>query len=401
MKLAFLLTQSLDSPSGLGRYLPLSKELARLGHTVEIFALHPNIQNLPRRSFEQDGLQIHYVAPMHVRKVADQKLYYPAHQMIGIAATAAWQLSRAALSTRADLIYIGKPHPMNSIAGLAAKYLRNKPICLDCDDYEAASGNFGAGWQRRVIETFEKGMPRRTRLVSTNTRFLQEKLISWGAPAGRVFHLPNGVDRDRFPTPDPADLSALRRQWALEDRSVVLYLGSLSLASHAVDLLLEAFGRVVTGCPQAVLLMVGGGEDIQGLQRQAQSLGIEQAMRWVGRVPAEQAVNYYHLAQVSVDPVYDNDAARGRSPLKMFESWACGTPFVSAKVGDREALAGSPPAALLAAPGDPQALSAAILQALNDAPTADALRQRGLRTVEAYYWDRLARETEHFLKEFG
>jgi glycosyltransferase involved in cell wall biosynthesis len=85
----------------------------------------------------------------------------------------------------------------------------------------------------------------------------------------------------------------------------------------------------------------------------------------------------------------------------MFESWACGTPFVSAKVGDREALAGSPAAALLAQPGDAEALSAAILQALNAAPTADALRQRGLQTVEAYYWDRLARQAEHFLQEFG
>lgn len=401
MKLAFLLTQSLESPSGLGRYLPLAKELSRRGHTVDIFALHPNIQALASRSLEQDGVRVHYVAPMHVRKVGDQKLYYPPHRMVGIAAAGAWQLSRAALSTQADLIYIGKPHPMNSLAGLAAKYLRGKPIFLDCDDYEAASGNFGAGWQRAVVSFFERRIPRQARLVTTNTRFLQEKLISWGAPAGRVFYLPNGVDRGRFQTPDPARLSALRQRLDLEGRPVVLYLGSMSLANHAVDLLLEAFARLLAACPQAVLLMVGGGEDLQRLQRQSQALGIEPAVRWAGRVPSEQAVNYYHLAQVSVDPVHDNDACRGRSPLKMFESWACGTPFVSAAVGDREALAGSPPAALLAKPGDAASLSLAILQALNDRPTAEALRQRGLEIVGAYYWDRLAQEAEGFLKEFG
>lgn len=401
MKLAFLLTQSLDSPSGLGRYLPLAKELARLGHAVEIFALHPDIQAVQQKSFEQDGLHIHYVAPMHVRKVADQKLYYPAQQMLGIAAMAAWQLSRAALATRAELIYIGKPHPMNSVAGLAAKYLRGKPICLDCDDYEAASGNFAAGWQQRVIAAFEKGMPKQARLISTNTLFLKQMLISWGAPADRVFHLPNGADRARFQSPDPAELAALQQRWELEGRQAVLYLGSMSLASHAVNLLLEAFSRVLAACPTATLLMVGGGEDYAGLQKLSSSLGIEQAVRWIGRVPPQQAVYYYHLAQVSVDPVYDNDAARGRSPLKMFESWACGTPFVSAKVGDRTTLAGSPPAALLAEPGDAQALSAAILQVLNDEQFASELRRRGLMTVEDYFWDRLAGKAEHFLQEFG
>ena len=40
MKIAFMLTQSLDSPSGLGRYGPLARELARMGHAVEVFALH-------------------------------------------------------------------------------------------------------------------------------------------------------------------------------------------------------------------------------------------------------------------------------------------------------------------------------------------------------------------------
>jgi len=32
MKITFLLTQSLEDSSGLGRYFPLTKELARLGH---------------------------------------------------------------------------------------------------------------------------------------------------------------------------------------------------------------------------------------------------------------------------------------------------------------------------------------------------------------------------------
>ena len=35
MRIIFLLTQDLESPSGLGRYWPLAKELARLGVVVK------------------------------------------------------------------------------------------------------------------------------------------------------------------------------------------------------------------------------------------------------------------------------------------------------------------------------------------------------------------------------
>lgn len=401
MKLAFLLTQSLDSPSGLGRYLPLSKELARRGHQVEVFALHPDFDSLQTTSFEREGVQVHYVAPMHVRKLNHQKLYYPAHQMVGIAAAATWQLSRAALATSAEILYIGKPHPMNSLAGLAAKWFHRKCLFLDCDDYEAASGRFGAGWQKQVVAAFEKKMPHQVRLISTNTHFMRQKLISWGVSAERVYYLPNGVDRQRFQSPAPAKIAALRRQLELEESQVVAYIGSMSLASHAVDLLLQAFVRVLAACPRAVLLLVGGGEDFEFLHQQCTLLGIGHAVRWIGRVSPDQAVHYYHLAHVSVDPVNDDDAARSRSPLKMFESWACGAPFATSDIGDRRELAGKPPAALLTKPGDADALGAAILQILNDPQLAATLRQRGLETVEAFYWDRLAQDAEQFLQEFG
>lgn len=401
MSVAFLLTQSLESPSGLGRYFPLAKGLVRLGHQVEIYALHPDIESLSVPFSEQDGVKIQYVAPMHVRKINNQKHYYPASKLVSLATIATLQLTRAALTTQAKLLYLCKPHPMNSIAGLTAKFLSRKWICLDCDDYEAASGNFAAEWQKQMVVFFEKKMPGQVRLITTNTYFLRQKLILWGAPAERIFFLPNGVDRQRFQQPNLAKISSLRQQLVLEGRNVILYIGSMSLASHAVDLLLQAFPEVLAACPRAVLLMVGGGEDIERLQRQCRALGIEHAVRWVGRVAPEQAVYYYHLAHVSVDPVYDNDAARSRSPLKMFESWACGTPFVSADIGDRKLLSGSPPAAVLTEPGDPEALSAGILQVIQKPPIAEALRQSGLNNVEGYYWDHLSDKAERFLQEFG
>jgi hypothetical protein len=45
-KITFLLTQDLESPSGLGRYWPMARYLAALGHQVKIGALHSNFNSL-------------------------------------------------------------------------------------------------------------------------------------------------------------------------------------------------------------------------------------------------------------------------------------------------------------------------------------------------------------------
>jgi glycosyltransferase involved in cell wall biosynthesis len=142
--------------------------------------------------------------------------------------------------------------------------------------------------------------------------------------------------------------------------------------------------------PSVRLLLVGGGDDYDTLSAQVRESGLKDVVLMPGHVSPDQAVLYYHLADVSVDPVHDDAAARGRSPLKLFESWACGVPFVSADVGDRRILLGDPPAGLLAMPGDPLALAETILQVLNNQTLAKELRESGLERVKDYFWDQLA-----------
>ncbi|MEW5871899.1 MAG: glycosyltransferase family 4 protein [Chloroflexota bacterium] len=394
MHIAFLLTQSLESPSGLGRYSPLAKELARLGHTIHIFALHPDFASLAQKNFEQDGVKIHYVAPMHVRKHGSLKSYYSTPQLLSVASQATWQLCRAALATPAEIIHVFKPHPMNSLAGLAARYLRGRRLFLDCDDYEAALGHFTSGWQRWGVALFEKTTPRYAHTVTTHTHFMKSKLLEWGVAEERIVYLPNGIDRQRFQPVDLERVATRRAQLGLENRPVAAYIGSLGLASHAVDLLLEAFAQVHHTLPESRLLMVGGGEDFEKLQTQGNALGLGDAVLWVGRVPPNEVPMYYHLANVSVDPVRDDGAARGRSPLKLFESWATGVPFVTADVGERRRLLGSPPAGILAEPGNAAALATAILQILGNTELASSLSGLGALRLEGFTWDKLALDLE-------
>jgi hypothetical protein len=109
----------------------MAYELARLGHIVHVVALHPDIHTLARTQFEAGGVTIHYVAPMHVKKQGSLKTYYSGRELIALAARATWRLSQAALSLPVDILHIGKPHPMNSVAGLVGRFTRPRRLYLD------------------------------------------------------------------------------------------------------------------------------------------------------------------------------------------------------------------------------------------------------------------------------
>jgi glycosyltransferase involved in cell wall biosynthesis len=327
---------------------------------------------------------------MHVRKEGNRKTYYPAHQLLAVAVQGTWALTRAALSIPADVVHVGKPHPMNGLAGLIAKYAQNKCVFVDCDDYEAASNRFSGKWQRWGVSFFENMIPRRVHHVTTHNHFLLDRLLASGVPRERITLLPNGVDARRFAEPDSAEVEALRRELGLGSRRVVAFIGSLSSPSHPIQLLLGAFERVHESHPESTLMIVGGGEDYESLKGKSKEMGLGDAVVFCGRVPGAKVPVYYGLADVAVDPVYDNDAARGRLPLKLFESWASGTPFVTGDVGDRRRILGAPPAGMVVQPGSAEALAKGILEVLLDPSQMEALRQRGQERVKDYYWSRLA-----------
>lgn len=389
MRIVFLLPMSLESPSGI-RYQGMAKALYRRGHQVALLALHHDLESVASRYLEQNGVRVHYVGQMHVRKLGNRKFYYSTPKLLRIALASTWQLMVKAARQECDLMHLGKPQPINGLAGLlSGRLLKRRPLYVDCDDYEAESNRFASTLLRRTVALFEDGLPRFATGLTTNTLFTQARYVRLGIDPQRIAYVPNGIDRDRFAMPSSTQVEALRRQLEVEGQQVVGYIGSLSLANHAVDLLLESFAKLLVHHPNVVLLLVGGGEDYDGLQLQARVLGLERSVRFVGRVPPSDAPAYFALSDVTVDPVHDDLVARARSPLKIVESLAVGTPVVTGDIGDRRAMLANGKAGILVVPGDAQALAQGLGQVLESRDLAQSLAQRALVQREEFYWEHL------------
>ncbi len=394
MKVAFLSTSSLDYPSPLGRWFPLAKELVRRGHTVHFLTLHHDFRPEMRIPRQEEGVWVHEVGQMHVRGWGDARRPLAGLPLFRVAMTATLALLWRALQVEVDAYHICKPQPMNGLAGLLAARWKGRPCYLDCDDYEAEANRLSSRWQWVLLRFFEDGLPPQMNGVTVNSRFLADRVARLGVRRERIVYVPNGVERVRFARRVPDAGRLLRERYGLIGRPVVLYLGTLNLASHPLDLLLEAFARVLQRMPEARLVLVGGGEDRPILERQVEDQGLRGQVLFVGAVSPAQVPDYLALGDLAVDPVRDDAVARARSPLKVFESMACGLPVVTGDVGDRREILGDEQAGLLVSPGDPHALAEGIMVLLSNPIRRQEMAEAGRKRAEQYMWDRLV---ERFL----
>ncbi len=404
LRITFLLTQSLESPGGGGRYLPLAKALQRLGHEVTMIALHHHYKSIGQRHLVVDGVKVIYVAQMHVLKNNNRKFYFNKWQLLWIVTVATLRLSWYALRFPGDVIHVCKTQPMNAVAAWAAHKLRGVPIVLDSDDYEAGNNRFEANWQQRVVAWFEDWMPSFATGITAGNTFIADRFAALGFPSEQISLVPNAVDKQRFAILDlpdaPQKLASLRQSLGFgPQQPAVVYVGSISLVSHAIDLLLEAFVLVRRQLTEAQLIIAGAGEDFDAMRQLADALSIADCVTFLGHIPSEEIPFYYRLGQVSVDPQRATISAESSLSLKLLESIASGVPCVTTNIGDRlDVLDG---AGLAVAPNDAVALAEGIMTVLRERETAVKMAERARVVRNKHWWDERIPEFSRYYPPVG
>ncbi len=396
MKFCFILTQDLESPSGLGRYYPWANELNKLGNQVEMIALHGNYKSLneKKRYFQKD-FSVHYVSNMHVIKEENTKKYFPLFKLIWIVFVATIRLLYFAINSDADIYIVGKPHPMNGLAGIFCKIIRRKILIVDCDDDETNSGNFRGKWQKFIIQFFELKIPKFSDLLTVNTFYSKERLVKSGIDKQKIYYLSNGVDPSRFLDINEDKLEMLRNDHELINKKVIAYIGSMSLSNHAINLLIDSFSIVVNENKNYRLLMVGGGEDYELLLNSVSKRKLDSYIIFTGRIHPDEVKYFYRLADITVDPVYDDITAKARSPLKLFESLICETPIITMAVGDRNVLKNISKKIIIVENITPQEIAKKISWTLNDG----SKNFEKTIDIKMYYWEILVKRFVSFLGE--
>jgi glycosyltransferase involved in cell wall biosynthesis len=158
-----------------------------------------------------------------------------------------------------------------------------------------------------------------------------------------------------------------------------------------------------------MLLMIGGGgEELEKCRGMASEKGIEGRVVFTGKVPYEELPAHLNICSVLVAPFSPSKDARRKAvfdkyglwwcPLKIFEYMSMGKPVVSSEVGViPEYVRG---AGLLYPEGDVLALSERISSLLSDRALCEKLGAAGRRNVvEKYNWSQVAAQTAKLYRE--
>ena len=196
-------------------------------------------------------------------------------------------------------------------------------------------------------------------------------------PAARVRLIWNGAPLADFAPVPPAVALATRRELGVPAEAPLV--GSISRLSEQKGhrYLLDAAARVVARRKDARFLIVGDGDQMESLRRQAEALGIAASVVFAGHrtdVPALLGA----LDVFCISSTYEG------TPLALFEAMAAGKAIVSTAVdGCREVLEDGV-TGLLVPPRDPEALSSALLRCVDDAALRASLARRA-REASARY----------------
>ena len=285
--------------------------------------------------------------------------------------------------------HTAKAGAVGRLAAQAAGRAR-PPVVVHTFHGHVLRGYFGAG-KTEVFRRLEKTLARATDALIAVSPEVRDDLVSLGiAPAAKIAVIRLGLDLDARTTA-PADArSALRAELAIpDDAFVVGWLGRMTEIKRVEDLL-RGFASV---SEDAHLLLAGDGPLRHDLEALGRDLGLGQRAHFVG---FRDDVGSVYAASDVIALTSMNEG----TPVTMIEALAAGRPVVSTDVGGVSDVVESGRSGLLVAPGDVDALSAA-LSRLENAPEERArMGEAGRESVrDRYSVPRLVRDVDALYRD--
>ena len=395
---------------GQGVYLWfLARELARLGHEVEVLVGPPypdpmpfaySLMELPNQQFwggwfARDRAAMLPEAPLEIFQPLN--FYELASSWFGFlpepfafSLRAMRQIAtRLRLGIRYDVVHdvqcLGWGDLVLQAMGLPLVTTIHHPLTVDRrssfvrdESFRDALGTmsfYPAGMQASVARRVD-------RLFTSSRESARSIERDFGVPRERIRMVANGVDTDLF-CPNPG---------FERSRTEILCVGRASDPNKGLTTLIDALPQLPD---RVTLTLVDDDVPDNVARKRAVSIGVADRVQIVGRVPTDELVALYRRCALVVVPSrYEGFG------LPAAEAMACGTPVVACAAGALPEVIETGGGGLLVAPNDPEALAAGIRRLLSEPGLRAELGVVGRKGVEAAYaWPRVAAATAEVYAE--
>jgi len=395
LRIALLSYRSKPHCGGQGVYVRhLSRELVALGHEVEVISGPPYPELDPGVGLTRlPGLDLYREPdPFRVPRLREFRSPLDVLEFLAMCTAAfpepltfslrAWRELRGRYE-RPDLVHdnqtLGYGLLLLQRAGFPVLATVHHPITVDrAVDLAAAKGLRRQVSVRRWYSFLRmqlRVVRRLPALLTVSQSSYADIVRDFAVEPGRLTVVPVGVEHEVFVPPGTPRV-----------RGRIVATASADVPLKGVVPLLEAVAKLRTE-RDVELLVVGSARKGGEVARTVARLGLEDAVRFVSGLTERQLVDVFGSAHVGVVPsLYEGFS------LPAVELMSCATPLVVTTAGALPEVVGD--AALSVAPGDAEALAAALGRVLDDDELADRLGRQGrARVIELFTWRAVAERT--------
>jgi glycosyltransferase involved in cell wall biosynthesis len=401
LRIALLSYRSKPHCGGQGVYVRhLSRELANLGHDVEVLSGPPypvldegvRLTRLPSLDLYREPDPFRVPWPSEFRSWVDALEF-------GIMCTAGFP-EPLTFSLRAyqelkkrdvlpDVIHdnqtLGYGMLLMQRAGMPIIANVHHPITVDKQLDLAASH-----WRKKpsklrwygFLKMQKRVIQRMPTLVTVSENSFVDIVRDFEVDAAKMRVIPVGVEHEVFVPPTLPRVPGRIVATASADHPL-----------KGIVPLLEAAAKLRTERDIEVVI-VGKAQEGGAAAKTIERLGLEGTVRFMTGLPEQELVEVFGSANVGVVPsLYEGFS------LPAIELMSCATPLVATTAGALPEVVGD--AALTVPPGDTEALAQALKRVIDDEAFAAELGQRGRERVMARYtWPSVARQTAQWYRDY-
>lgn len=327
----------------------IAKNLAQKGHDVHVITLWD--EDFPKISF-QDGFYIHRV---HGKRIRFFSTFFLLMNIF-------FHLK----SIKPNIVHVQQISLM-CIPAFFSKKLLKKPYIVYGRGSDVYHMSF---FWRKISKVFLKNSDKVIVLTENMKRELQKIYF------GEILVIPNGIDLNNY-------RNLLKSNSKINNKKIIIFVGTLS-PLKGLKYLIKAMKIIHTKMENAILMIIGDGEDRKSLKELVTTLDLEKEVIFIGKIPNNDVSKYLIEADVFVLPSISEGF-----PNVILEAMAAGLPIVSTNVYGLSEIIINEENGYLVEPKNPQQLANRLLQILENPLKSKNFSNNNIEEVKKYSWNNI------------
>ncbi|MDQ3699718.1 MAG: glycosyltransferase family 4 protein, partial [Chloroflexota bacterium] len=342
--------------------------------------------------FKEEGHEVRILAPSsqddietaqpEVYRLGKTIIPVPANQSIArltLSLTLSRRVKEILAFERFDVIHLHEP----LVPALPLTVLRLSKTANVATFHATRDSYFGYLYAKPLLKRFMRKLHGRVAVSLTAREFVHRYF------PGDYRIIPNGIDVEAYERPRPP-LPEFQ-----DGKINLLFVGRLDKRKGLIYLL-KALPHVKYHFPNLRLIVLGAFDEAQMEEYQyfVRESGLTDVV-FKGFVSPEEKIRYYQQCDVFCSPAIGRES----QGIVLLEAMAAGKPVIASALDGYRTVVRHEQDGLLVPPADDTALAVGLCRLLSDTPLRRRLAEGGHAKVQAYSWDKVARQILEVYRE--